>query len=272
MSPSFGAPEFRHFRAACQAARREQPSLTVNGLRTLLHVAAAAAPLSYQDLAERLGHGYEQTAHQIAALADGRAGRAGLGLLQRRAGPQDRMRAVTCTDRGRALAGRFPFGRQGPLTDEEAAGQIHSRVLPALEAILQCNPGLTLGTLCVFLSIAGDPERFAYDGEPARVIAEELGLSNLPKHLSVLEHGIEGDARSRLVEFQVNEYDQRIRLPRLAPAGLALACAVVAALTGRPAAPPRLPRPEALDRLDSPQDIHLLDDEDFDDIQWDPPA
>lgn len=97
-------------------------------------------------------------------------------------------------------------------------------------------------------------------------------MSNLPKHLAVLEHGVDGARHSQLVEFQVHDYDQRIRLPRLTPAGLALEGELVETLTARPARPARLPRPEALDRLDSPDDIHLLGDEDFDDIKWDPPS
>lgn len=140
--------------------------------------------------------------------------------------------------------------------------------MPAVEAVLSRNPDLTLGSACAFLYIAEHPEAFAYDSQPVKLITETLGLDNLPKHLAVLEQGMDGDHQSRLIYFQVNDYDRRVRLPYLTNAGLAIKCDLVEALSGEPVERPRMPQPEALDKLDTPADIHLLDDSDFDDIQW----
>lgn len=268
MSPSFGSEEFRHFCAACYATRRARPSLSVNALRTVLTVAQAGSAISYQELARQLGHDAGATAHQVAALADGRSGRPGLGLLERLPGDPGSSRMAACSADGIAIAQQFIVPADESLTSQTSASRLGTRILPALEAVLRRNPDLTLGSLCAFLYIAEHPEAFAYDGQPIKVVTEAIGLHNLPKHLAVLEQGIDGDDQSRLIDFQVNDYDRRVRLPYLTTAGLALKCDLVEALTGETVEPPRLPQPEALDQLDTPADIHLLDDSDFDDIQW----
>lgn len=268
MSPSFGSEEFQRFCAACYAARRARPTLSVNALRTVLTVAQAGSAISYQELAKQLGHDAGATAHQVAALADGRSGRSGLELLERLPGDRASSRRVVCSADGAVLAGQFLFPTDEPLASPAAVARIRPRILPALETVLRRNPDLTLGSLCAFLYIAEHPEAFAYDGQPIKLITEAIGLHNLPKHLAVLEQGVDGDHQSRLIGFQVNDYDRRVRLPYLTGAGLALQCELIEVLTGQPIEPPRLPLPEALDGLNSPADVHLLGDDDFDDIQW----
>ncbi len=234
----------------------------------MLTVAAADGPLPYQDLADMTGQDYTPLAHQIAALADGRDRHTGLGLLERQPGRHARARLVTCTPEGRNFAQRFVIPRKMPAPDGAEASLRLDRSLSALDAVLERNPKLSLGTFCVYLFIATHPEDFAYEGLPTRIIAEALTLSNLPKHLKILETGIKGAPPSQLIGFHINEYDQRIRLPFLTKAGVALQCALVAALTGKTVEAPRLPHATALDHLESPEDIAQLTDEDFDDIVW----
>lgn len=256
-SPSHGAPQFRQFCDACYGLRRRYPTLTVAALRTILVIARADTPITYQDAAEQTGQEYAATAHQIASLADGRGKQAGLGLLQRLPGAHSRARRVHCTAEAMDHVAQFAA---------EPGGSVE-RVLNVLAAILTRAPKMSLGTLCVYLYIATHQARFAYDGEPAKIIATDLGISNLPKHLKILEFGT--DQAPALLGFHTHDYDQRIRLPYLTKDGLVLHYDLVHALTGRPVAKPRMPQPQALDRLETPEDIDQLADEDFDDIEWD---
>lgn len=243
-----------------------RPTLTLNSLRTVLTVATAERPLAYRELADLLGHDYEATAHQIAALDSGRGGRAGLGLLKRTG--KGRSRLVTSTGRGCAFTLRFLSREERAAPHDVQISRLRERVIPALEIILGRNPGMTLGTCASFLYIASHEARFAYDGMPAKIISEALGISNLPAHLRVLNEGGGHGSSAQLIDFYTNEYDQRIRLPRLTSAGLGLKCDLVSALTGSAVETPRLPKPTSLDRLDSPEDIDTLDDDDFDNIEW----
>lgn len=225
-------------------------------LRTLLVIARSGVPVTYQNVVEQTGQDYVATAHQIAALADGRGKQPGLGLLQRLPGAHSRARRVQCTPAAMEHVAQFA---------EKPNGSVE-RVLHALTVILAHAPKLSLGTLCVYLYIASHQDKFAYKGQPAKIIATDLGLSNLPKHLKLLEFGT--DRVSALVGFHIHDYDRRIRLPYLAKKGLMLHYDLVLALTGRPVPPPRMPQPQALDRLATPKDIDHLSDEDFDDIEW----
>lgn len=223
--------------------------------------------MAYQELADLVGQDYVPMAHQIAALSDGRDRRSGLGLLERQSGRHARARLVACSDAGKSFVQRFVAEPDDSTSSKNAMADIISRTLLALDAVLARNPKISLGTLCVYLHIATHQDDFAYEGRPVRDIAEHLGLSNLPNHLRVLEGA--SDAASQLVGFHVNEYDQRIRLPYLTNAGVALQCALVSALTRREVQTPRVPHPEALDALETPADMHQLTEADFDDIVWD---
>jgi len=147
--------------------------------------------------------------------------------------------------------------------------KILGRTVNALNAVLDRNPKITLGSLCTYLYVATHQENFAYAGQPVREIAQKLQISNLPKHMKVLEFGIEGAPASRLIGFHINEYDQRIRLPRLTESGIILQCEIVATLTEQRVEPPRSPNAAALDALASPDDVDQLTDDDFGEIVWD---
>ncbi|MCX7568076.1 hypothetical protein OS189_17170 [Sulfitobacter sp. F26169L] len=231
-------------------------------------VARADGPLTYQELADLVGQPYVTLAHQIAALSDGRDRSPGLGLLSRQQGRHTRARVVTCSDVGLSDIQPFIVQQDQSPYNEATAADILSRTLSALDAVLERYPKLTLGSLCVYLFIATHQEKFAYFGEPVKIISRGLELSNLPKHLKVLEIGATKSPSTGLIGFHTNEYDQRIRLPFLTQAGIALECALVTALTGKETVAPKVPRAEALDALDSPTDVPTLEPEDFDDIVW----
>lgn len=268
-SPSFSAPEFRRFCEACYSLRRAHPSLTVSALRCILTVAQAERALGYDEVADRLGQDYELTAHQIAALSDGRGAQKGLGLLHRAQGRHQRARLVSATLAGQTYAHSLVAVADQTLSAGDNAALIADRVLPAIDAVLSRNPKITLGTLCVFLYVVTHQEAFAYQGLAVRIITNDLGISNLPKHMRALEMGAGDWASSQLISFKPHDYDNRIRLPCLTTAGLSLACDLIACLTAQPISPPRMPRAEALDRLDSPDCMDQLGDEDFDEIIWD---
>lgn len=250
--------------------RRLRPTLTIANLRALPVLAQAGRSLGYQELAELLGQDYDLTSHQIVTLSDGRGTSRGLRLIHRAPGAHSRARLVSCTRLGLAVAGRFAIAGADTYC-ADARLRVRARILPALQLVGRYHPGLSLGTLCVYLLVASQQERFGFDGAPVKQIPQELGISNHIRHLRLLEAGDGRSPQSRLLDFVNHPSDGRVRLPRLTEAGLALKCALIEALTGRPIAPPRQPKPEALDRLASPQDIDLLGDEDFDDIQWGPP-
>lgn len=234
----------------------------------MLTVAQVAGPLTYQEVADLVGQPYVPLAHQIAALSDGRDKAPGLGLLSRQQGRHARARVVTCSDVG--LSNIRPFIVQKGQSADGEIGEADalSRTLTALNAVLEHNPRLTLGSFCVYLFIATHQEEFGYVGEPVKIISRELELSNLPKHLKILEISAAKSTSSGLIGFQKNEYDQRIQLPFLTPAGVALQCALVTALTGKEAVTPKVPRAEALDGLDSPADVPTLAPDDFENIVW----
>lgn len=264
-SPSFEDPAFLRFSHACYAVRRVRPSLTISGLRTVLSVAAAGRPLGYEEISTTVGHEYSATAHQIAALADGRGRHAGLRLLTRAKSDHGREREVTCTRLGQAIALRYVKQREQLLTCGEHRELIRATTLPAFEKVSERNAALTLGTLSAFLFIATHQESFGYDGSPANIITSQIGLRNLSKHLRVLEVG-DGTSGSQLIETHPQDYDNRIRLPVLTSAGLNLVCELVAALTKAPVIPPRKPHAASLDKLETKQDISMLKDDDFDDF------
>lgn len=231
--------------------------MSLQGLRTVLTVAAAGESLSYADLAYHLQQPYEATAHQIGGLSEGRGKRPGQKLLVRCG--DTGARQVSCSMLGTAIARRFVT--PGLSNPEACRDDLRTRILPAIDAALARQP-FSLGTFCVYLYVATHQKDFAVEGRPTRAISEGTGVHNLARHFRLLE-GDRASPSKGLLRFEHHDYDGRTRLPRLSDAGLRLEVDLVEAVTGRAVPQVRLPRPEALDRLDSYDDIDQLDEADF---------
>lgn len=270
-SPDFETPEFVNFCEACFAIRRFKPSMTVSQLQTILTVAASSEPLRFLDVATAANLDYELAAHQIAHLAEGRRGGAGLKLLERLHGPDSRTKVVIASRSGKAVACRFALKQHreaalGLSEDERTqrlGDHLQQSVLPGVQTIAKLAPGLSLGTVCVLLYIGLNQKRFGYEGKTFQRITKSLGISNVARHLTILGEGNDKLDGMGLIEFFQRSDDKRKKFPRPSRTGMGLLVNLASALLREPAAMIKQPRAEAVEALASPEDVETLSDEDY---------
>lgn len=252
--------------------------MTISGLRTFLTVAAwgAETGLGYDDVARLAGLDYIQAAHQLELLSNGRAGQEGLELVVRREEADRRFRSVTLSDLGTNLAKRFAgpevhLGSEGSPQAEDAAlrDALQRGPLPAIQFATNALPGISLGSFTVLLEITRQEAAFAFDGKPAKVIAEQLGISNFARHLSVLGSGSKDRKGFGLIEIISNVDDRRIKLPKLTAEGHRIMSEIAARVCEEERVVPKRVKPEKLEHVTEPSEITFLDDDDFD-LTFDP--
>lgn len=271
-SPHYEHPRFKRFCDACARVRTQFPTLTLSPLRTFLTIAeAGASSLSYDHIASKAGIDYMQAAHHIEYLSTGRAGHEGIELVTRREDADRRYRTVTITEKGRDLARRFVSPEIGLEFNEEPIVEaarlseaLRSGPLPAIHFATNALPGAALVTLTVLLEIARNEVRFGLEGLPAKTIAAQLGISNFPRHLSILSEGLKGRDGLGLVECITSPEDRRIKLPRPTAKGHRVVSQIAALVCGEALIVPRRAKLEKAIELASADMISSLDDADFD--------
>jgi DNA-binding MarR family transcriptional regulator len=272
-SPHYQHPRFKLFCEACAWTRTQCPTLTLSALRTFLIVAEGgrATCISYDDIASRAGLDYIQAAHHIEQLSTGRAGHEGLELITRREEANRRYRTVNLTEKGSDLVRHFVppeldvRSKEGSTVQEAKLNEaLRGGPLPAIHFAIDALPGIALGTFTVLLEIARNEARFGFEGMPAKTIAEQLGISNFPRHLSMLSDGLKGRDGFRLVECITSPEDRRIKLPRLTAKGHRVVSQIAALVCGEALIVPRRAKPEKAIELASADMISSLDDADFD--------
>ena len=270
-SPDFQSREFLNFCRACYEVRRFKPSMTVGQLQTVLLVASSPRPMSFHEVADAVGLEYGAAAQHIAQIAEGKGKKPGQGLLKRIPGPDRRSKLVTISRTGKAVACCFALEeeRQGArdFAEEDRnrmlSEHLRRSTLPALQAVVSFSSTLSLGSLCVLLYVAVNQQKIGLEGRPIYELAEELMISNLPRHLMLLGPGNLKRTGFSLLKFEPHLRDLRITLPDLSDKGLKLMVSLASGLLERPAAPLRRPKAEAIEALASPEEVDTLSDDDF---------
>ncbi len=241
----------------------------MSGLHAALSVAASyPRAVAYERFASLTDQPYNSAAIQAAQLSDGRGKLTGLRLLRRVPGADRKQKMLLPSRTGRAIARLFCDVRGG--SDQDCEQYLFETILPVFQLALQNAPSIKLGTFCVLLSVAQNAERFGARGDPSGIISEELGLSNLPKHMENLSSGSDARPGLELVELQRHPLNRRISLPKLTEKGLRLVANIAAALQHKPPSAVRFPKEEKLRDAPSPDDVKAFsdDDFDFDEIEW----
>ncbi len=277
-SPDWESPEFTNFCQACFAVRRFKPTLTIGQMRTALTVAASTRPMGFREVAEVAEIEYGQATHQIAQLADGKGSDPGLNLLVRQREEGRRSSFVVSSRTGKAIACRYVLSaeRDRAVTldaDERAellAEHLKQSILPALHEITTRSQRLSLGSFCVLLYVTLKQFEIGFEGQPLREISSSIGISNVPRHISFLSDGTPKRKGLGLIDLAQNPEDRRLTLPKPSEAGIELMAAISSRLLHRPAAELRRPKPEAIEALESPDDVVKLKKGDYD--YFDPDA
>lgn len=128
-------------------------------------------------------------------------------------------------------------------------------------------PGIALGTLTVLLNIALKQEAFGIHGKPAKTVAEELKLSNFPRHLAILGDGIGDRPGYGLINLVESAKDKRIKLPELSVKGHRFLTTLASEVVGHPIERPRKIKPKVLESLESPEDMSGVGENDFTQIE-----
>lgn len=268
-SDDFESEEFKRFCEVCYRVRAFKPTLTVNGLHAVLSVAASyPRPVLYEDFARSTGQAYNTAAIQAAQLSEGRGKLAGLRLLRRVPGADRKQKMLELSRTGKAIAQLF-HGAPG-CSDQECAEYLSTTILPVLDLLRKEAPSLALGSFCVFLAVTQNAERFGARGDASGLIADQLGLSNLPKHFEHLASGSDKRPGLELVELQRHAQNRRIVLPKLTNKGLRLVANIAAGLQHKPPSLVRYPKEAKLRTAASPDDVRAFSDDDFDvdEIEW----
>lgn len=254
--------------------RKEYPNLTLSACRTIMSVVVEAdeSGLSYHDVAELAGIDYIQAAHQIEMLSSGRNENGGLGLLIRQQGISVKQRAVLLSPKGERFARTFAPVLKAEVSKGEIARQIGCGPLPAFKIATELLPGMALGTFTVLLSIALKQRAFGIGGSSAKTIADELEVSNLPRHLAILGDGLGDRSGFGLINMIENAKDRRIKLPELSAKGHRLVTEIASNVVGHAIETPRKVKPEVLYALESPDDMSAVSDEDYIPIKTDDDA
>lgn len=247
------------------------------GLHAVLTVAAAREPIGYDALAARLDQSYATIGTMAGVLSDGRGARAGLKLLRRVPGGDRKQKRLEASRTGYALARLFAktpiskaIAENTGAVDEKyiLSDQLYSRILPSLKLALNITPDIQLSTFCVLLYVCQNQEKFGYEGEHSSIIAQKLGLSNLPRSLDRLAAGYARYPGYGLLELHKKSTDRRVTLPSLSDAGARLMSEIAAQLRQKPPSVVLKPKPESLKRAKGPSEIKGFDDGDFDNIEW----
>lgn len=273
-SPEYKDPLFRHFCEACAAARRAYPHVTVSACRTLLSVACGdeGEGLTYERVAQLAGLDYMQAAHHIELLSSGRRDKEGLQLLSRAKVGGGKVRCVRLTPKGEEFVRLFAPSQGAHPDFSRVTAELAKGPLPALRVAAEMLPKITLGSFTVLLHIGLKQREFGFDGLAAKVVADELGVSNLPRHVATLGRGKRGQEGYGLIDLIESPKDGRIKLPELTDEGHRVMHAVACAVLGREIDPPRKVKPEAFEQQDRPEDVRrIMDEEDPDkwgEIVW----
>ncbi len=268
-SDDFESEEFKRFCSACYRVRAFKPNLTVNGLYAVLSVAASYPQrVSYEAFTQATGQVYNSAAIQAAQLSEGHGKRVGLRLLRRVAGADRKQKMLELSRTGRAVA--CLFCDVSEYADQDCAEYLSSTILPVFGMVRREAPSLTLGTFCVLLAVTQNLERFGAWGDPSGIIADKLGVSNLPKHFEHLGSGSEKRLGLGLVELQRHAQNRRIVLPKLTDNGLRLVANIAAGLQHKSPSLVRYPKEDKLRASPSPGDLQVFsdDDFDFDEVEW----
>lgn len=269
-SNGYEDPLFVHFCGACARVRKAYPSLTASACRTLLSVVVAPddSGLSYGEIATLSGLEYIQAVQQIEMLSSGRSGKDGLGLLTRlsKAG---KVRFVTLSREGIEFARFFAPQFEDATSNDALASQIAKGPLPGFQCATRELPSMTLGTLAVLLQVALRQRSFGIEGVSSKTIADDLEISNFPRHLAILGDGLGERPGYGLIRLRDSAKDRRVKLPELTDEGHRVVTSIAAAVTGRAVDPPKRVKPEVLEALDSPNDMSNLEEDDYISIVWD---
>lgn len=261
-SEDFESEEFRRFCAVCYRVRAFKPTLTVNGLHAVLSVAARSPEaVTYEDFAISTGQRYNSAAIQAGQLSDGRGKLVGLRLLKRVPGADRKQKLLTLSRTGTAIKQLFHTVSQDP--DRDCAEFFSSTILPVFEIVRKEAPNIALGTFCVLLAVVQNIQNFGAHGAPSRLIAVQLGISNLSKHFENLSTGSKKKPGFELIELLPHSQDGRIMLPNLTKKGLTLAANISSALLLKPPDPVRFPKEERLQAAPSADDVKMFSANDF---------
>lgn len=241
----------------------------MDGLHAALSVAASYPhAVAYEQFAILTDQPYNSAAIQAAQLSDGRGELAGLRLLRRVPGADRKQKLLLLSRTGRAVA--RVFCGSPDVSDQDCAKYLTETILPVFHMVRQQAPSIKLGTFCVLLAVTQNAERFGARGDPSGLIAVQLGLSNLPRHLEYLSSGSNKRPGLGLVELQKHPQNRRITLPKLTEKGLRLVANIAAALQHKPPSAVRFPKEEKLRDARSLDEVKEFsdDDFDFDEIEW----
>lgn len=240
------------------------PSMTVELLRVVLEIGASGKPsLSYAETASLTGLPYNSTIYQIAQLSAGRGGQPGLGLITLSELDVDGKRSLALSEKGRSLVEAFVYSTD--MGFERPAG---AWPVTGAARALRFASDYSLGTLTVFLEVARLQGKFAFEGLATRSMARNLKINNLPRHLAILAEGRSDRPGRGLIRMIEHPDDDRKKLPEVSEAGHELLGKMISALLNETITTLRSPKPEALHRLDSPENIADLVDEDFWEIEF----
>lgn len=237
----------------------------------MLTVAAAERPMAYGELSEATGQMHRTTQIQAALLSDGRGKQRGMNLLVRVQGDDRRLKLLTTSPSGDAIARQFLADEKDAELESSYKNELSAKVLPALGHVLGMAPEIKLGTFCVLLYIVERNPEFALDGLPSVTITNDLGISNLPRHIAVLSSGGKTGKDLGLVEMISDRGpDKRVVVPSLTGKGLQLMANVAAALQQKRPDPVKTPKPERLADDATHADVNAFGDDDwnFDEIEW----
>ena len=245
--------------------------MTLGQLETVLTVASLDNSLSLVELSEIMKLDYGAGAQHVAQIAEGKNKAKGQRLLRQIPGPTKRTKLVSISRTGKAVACRFAPSEEREIVGKLPAGERNAQLsehlkkttLPAVRTMTSFSPVMSLGSFCVLLYITTHQNKIAFEGPRVSDISEELGISNVPRHLTILGAGNLKRKGFGLVEFEQNSKVLRVTLPRPSQKCLDLMMPLASALLQRPAKQLRQPKAEAAQALPTPEDIKTLLDEDF---------
>ena len=251
--------------------------MTVGALRTLLVIAAfdKGKGLTFDEVAHETGLKYVQAFQHIELLSTGRPKQPGLGLVSRHDAMEGRLTLSALSELGKETLRLFARSASDALSFEPVAEEIQISVLPAISKVVEILPGISLGTLVTFLQVGLMQNEIGIEGVGAKEIKEKMNIANVSRHLAILSDGLKkrhakerGEKRPgyEVIEMIVSKEDSRVKLPELTRKGHEVFFEIAKAAAGRELTPPKRPKPELLEKLDSPDEIIDLDDSDFDDL------
>ena len=251
--------------------------MTVGALRTLLVIAAfdKGKGLTFDEVAHETGLKYVQAFQHIELLSTGRPKQPGLGLVSRHDAMEGRLTLSALSELGKETLRLFARSASDALSFEPVSEEIQISVLPAISKVVELLPGISLGTLATFLQVGLMQNEIGIEGVGAKEIKEKMNIANVSRHLAILSDGLKkrhakerGEKRPgyEVIEMIVSKEDSRVKLPELTRKGHEVLFEIAKAAAGRELTPPKRPKPELLEKMDSPDEIIDLDDSDFDDL------